>query len=94
MNDGFLNAFLHSENKFITILEYGQSREVFTDEEVFELYRRYKDPVIKKNPLIHLRRICQYKDLYTTRGDHTFLFARNSPGFIMESLTFQDTPHS
>lgn len=48
MNDGFLNAFLHSENKFITILEYGQSREVFTDEEVFELYRRYKDPVIKK----------------------------------------------
>lgn len=50
MNDGFLNAFLHSENKFIKILEYGQSREVFTDEEVFELYRRYKDPVIKKKP--------------------------------------------
>ena len=34
MNDGILSAFLHSKNKFITILEYGQSRKVFTDEEV------------------------------------------------------------
>ena len=44
VNAGIQRAFLHSENKFITLLEDGQSKEVFTDEEVLELQRRYKDP--------------------------------------------------
>ena len=44
MNAGIQRAFLHSENKFITLLEDGQSKEVFTDEEMLELQRRYKDP--------------------------------------------------
>ena len=44
MNAGIQRGFLHSENKFITILEDGQSKEVFTDEEMLELHRRYKDP--------------------------------------------------
>ena len=44
MNAGIQRGFLHSENKFITILEDGQSKEVFTDEEMLELHRLYKDP--------------------------------------------------
>lgn len=83
-----LGAFLHSEGKFITILEYGQRKEVFMEEEVFSIYRRPEDSVI------WLRRICQDKELYAMHWVTKHPVCLGPSWFYTESLTIQESPPS